>query len=635
MSSTPSFVTQVQKPGNGQSKGKPNVPSSPTKPGAKSKPSSSTDEEVASCCFPFFSFCRRKRTPKKKLETKKGKTEDKKGGVDRTKRPSLSISNLDQRDEQGFNSPRVVVPRQTAKGGGGSDLLPPQASTRAGRKCLVLDLDETLVHSSFQPVDHYDFVLPVAIEDVTYTVYVAKRPGVDEFMLAMGEIYEIVIFTASLSQYADPVLDLLDVHNVIDFRLFREHCTFVKGSYVKDMGRMGRPRHSVMIMDNSPHSYAFNPENAIPCESWFDDQRDRELLDFIPILRELASCEDVVKELEKRNLNGFSALMALNANINDGTSEFYSTEYTTDSEWTETLTGSHTDSTSTGSISTRTTGTDQTEITSTENVSTRTTSVQSETASEDNESCSVSSRTTGSAKSSATSTERVSVRRPGRARNVKPSSTSSSTRTTDRSHTGSESCGSRSMGSSHSARSSSESGSVKCSRLRKKIPDGDQRTESGTTSSETNAKDLSHYSTRRTASGVSTKTTGSRKETTESSTHSTKSTGRRKGYTGRSTESGESSSGTQSSTTDITHSDSASSSSLSTKTTGSFSTRTTISANSTISGTKNTIIQTNTTQSASTTTTGDHKERRSTKCSECSTGTGASTTVESSEGSLT
>lgn len=33
-----------------------------------------------------------------------------------------------------------------------------------------------------------------------HNVYVLKRPGVDEFMRKMGEIYEIVVFTASLSK---------------------------------------------------------------------------------------------------------------------------------------------------------------------------------------------------------------------------------------------------------------------------------------------------------------------------------------------------------------------------------------------------------------------------------------------------
>jgi TFIIF-interacting CTD phosphatase-like protein len=30
-------------------------------------------------------------------------------------------------------------------------------------------------------------------------VYVAKRPGVDEFMKKVGELFEVVIFTASLA----------------------------------------------------------------------------------------------------------------------------------------------------------------------------------------------------------------------------------------------------------------------------------------------------------------------------------------------------------------------------------------------------------------------------------------------------
>lgn len=50
-----------------------------------------------------------------------------------------------------------------------------------------------------QYVDGADFVIPVKIEDTVHKVYVLKRPGVDEFMLRMAEIYEIVIFTASLS----------------------------------------------------------------------------------------------------------------------------------------------------------------------------------------------------------------------------------------------------------------------------------------------------------------------------------------------------------------------------------------------------------------------------------------------------
>jgi len=167
-----------------------------------------------------------------------------------------------------------------------------------------LDLDETLVHSSFKMVP-CDFVVPVKIEDKTYKVYVAKRPHVDEFMRRVGELYEIVVFTASLAQYADPVIDLLDVHKVVDWRLFRESCTPFNGAYVKDMSRMGRDLTQIMILDNSPHSYLFNRENAIPCETWYNETSDRELMDIMPLLERLAdpSVVDVRKELRELGIS--------------------------------------------------------------------------------------------------------------------------------------------------------------------------------------------------------------------------------------------------------------------------------------------------------------------------------------------
>lgn len=44
----------------------------------------------------------------------------------------------------------------------GGRTLPPPSERNRGKKTLVLDLDETLVHSSFQPVDNVDIVLPVS-----------------------------------------------------------------------------------------------------------------------------------------------------------------------------------------------------------------------------------------------------------------------------------------------------------------------------------------------------------------------------------------------------------------------------------------------------------------------------------------
>lgn len=180
-------------------------------------------------------------------------------------------------------------------------LLPPVRPCDAQKICLIIDLDETLVHSSFKPVKNPDFIIPVEIDGVIHQVYVLKRPFVDEFLQRIGNIYECVLFTASLAKYADPVADLLDRWGVFKARLFREACVFHKGNYVKDLNRLGRDLKRLVIVDNSPASYAFHPDNAIPVQSWFDDMNDAELLDLLPFLEKLARVDNVYMLLRNSN----------------------------------------------------------------------------------------------------------------------------------------------------------------------------------------------------------------------------------------------------------------------------------------------------------------------------------------------
>lgn len=283
---TPDFITQVKNPNEADHKpvSESNNSSPKFKPKTKKKKG-------------FFSCCTSNDSDSEDLEEGKGKN---------VKLPLSKGGGSDNNDRFGVNSPRMSGKHQPQGNAVYSDdnLLPPQSEKKKGKKCLVLDLDETLVHSSFKLVP-CDFVVPVKIEDKTYKVYVAKRPHVDEFMRRCGELYEIVVFTASLAQYADPVIDLLDIHKVVDWRLFRESCTPFKGAYVKDMGRMGRDISQIMILDNSPHSYLFNRENAIPCETWYNDTSDRELEEIIPLLERLAdpSVTDVRKELKELGIS--------------------------------------------------------------------------------------------------------------------------------------------------------------------------------------------------------------------------------------------------------------------------------------------------------------------------------------------
>ena len=124
-------------------------------------------------------------------------------------------------------------------------------------------------------------------------MYVRKRPYVDEFLTAVGKKWEVVIFTASLAKYADPLLDKLDIDRVVDARLFRESCVPHFGNYVKDLTTLGRNPKNCVIIDNSPMSYMFQPHHAVPITTWFQEKDDCQLLDLVPLLDKMADCEDV------------------------------------------------------------------------------------------------------------------------------------------------------------------------------------------------------------------------------------------------------------------------------------------------------------------------------------------------------
>jgi len=169
---------------------------------------------------------------------------------------------------------------------------------------LVLDLDETLVHSNLENTElPFDFAFPVLFNGEKHEVRVSKRPHLEAFMDFVSERFEIVVFTASQRVYADKLLDVLDPEQKwFKHRVFRDSCVQIEGNFMKDLTVLGRDLSKTVIIDNSPQAFGLQIDNGIPIESWYDDPADNHLLSLLPILDEICRADDV-RDLLKRTFN--------------------------------------------------------------------------------------------------------------------------------------------------------------------------------------------------------------------------------------------------------------------------------------------------------------------------------------------
>ncbi|KAJ2973323.1 hypothetical protein NUW58_g8962 [Xylaria curta] len=199
--------------------------------------------------------------------------------------------------------PRPLIPRRQPS------YVPFEPQDPKQLKTLILDLDETLIHSLSKGGRMGSGHMVEVRLNTAYTgsgghqmlgpqhpilYYVHKRPHCDEFLRKVCKWFNLVVFTASVQEYADPVIDWLESERkFFSGRYYRQHCTFRHGAFIKDLSSIEPDLSKVMILDNSPLSYMFHQDNAIPIQGWISDPTDNDLLHLIPLLEGLQYVSDV------------------------------------------------------------------------------------------------------------------------------------------------------------------------------------------------------------------------------------------------------------------------------------------------------------------------------------------------------
>lgn len=119
----------------------------------------------------------------------------------------------------------------------------------------------SLIRCSKKPLLSNDFIIRL----IEGSIYVIKRPGVDNFLKYLSNYFEIIIFTRSFNTFKDPALQKIDANNriinnidkcgYITSRLFGENCTNIGGELAKDMSKIGRKLEDTIIFDDSASSF--------------------------------------------------------------------------------------------------------------------------------------------------------------------------------------------------------------------------------------------------------------------------------------------------------------------------------------------------------------------------------------------
>lgn len=168
-------------------------------------------------------------------------------------------------------------------------------------KLLVLDLDETLIYSTEQPLER-----PADFQAGRFHVYC--RPGLPGFLTRCLEWFKVGVWTSSSEPYAQAVVDRIFPDPAqLDFVWSRDRCVRRFSAerqhyfWIKDLAKLKtrHPLEKILIVDDTSTKLMRNYGNHILIRQWTGDLADRELPAMLDYLEELGSVANV-RVVEKR-----------------------------------------------------------------------------------------------------------------------------------------------------------------------------------------------------------------------------------------------------------------------------------------------------------------------------------------------
>ncbi|NXL54808.1 TIM50 translocase, partial [Podilymbus podiceps] len=161
---------------------------------------------------------------------------------------------------------------------------------------LVIELTDVLLHPEWSLVTGWRF---------------KKRPGIESLLQQLAPLYEIVVFTSetgmvstkgrgcghprgafhplsppcSPPQTAFPLIDSVDPHGFVSYRLFRDATRYMDGHHVKDISCLNRDPAKVVVVDCRREAFCLQPYNGLALPRWDGSSDDRALYDLTAFLK--------------------------------------------------------------------------------------------------------------------------------------------------------------------------------------------------------------------------------------------------------------------------------------------------------------------------------------------------------------